>query len=246
MLLKKSGISRILIPDKMIKVKSSKTCEKNYAAIIIKNEFPSFENKQFGRFLDPYAADPCRSWEEKGRKPLSDMYQRMLVGFGVNRADVNAYTRTAKHHAKLKHGESMVCQRERRIHHSIPTLSSNTCVGIIAHLKGVIDPTGKLPMNKVFISGYTTNVDKERVLFGKAHPKVFLSRSPCLEPTDAKLLNVVGSKPREMSTDDWNMLCSYGYGTIIFPLSRPVSLPSIIAGKKLSDFICRCHWQHTF
>ena len=118
-----------------------------------------------------------------------------------------------------------------------------TCFVIIAHLKGVIDPTGKLPKNQVFISGYTTNVNKERVLFGKAHSKVFLSRSPCLEPTDAKLLNVVGSKPREMSTDDWNMLCSYGYGTIIFPQSRSVPLANVIAGKKLSDYMCCYHWQ---
>lgn len=87
----------------------------------------------------------------------------------------------------------------------------------------------------MFISGYTTNVNKERVLFGKAHPKVFLSRSPCLEPTDAKLLNVVGSKPREMSTDDWNMLCSYGYGSVIFPQSRSDPLATIIAGKKFLD-----------
>jgi hypothetical protein len=123
MLLKKSGISHILIPDTMIKVKHSKTCKKNRAAVIIKNEFPSDENKQFGKFLDPYAADPCKSWAEKGRKPLSDMYQRMLVGFGVNRADVNEYTRTAKNHKKLKHGESMVCHRERRIHCSIPTFA---------------------------------------------------------------------------------------------------------------------------
>ena len=108
MLLKKRGISQIQIPRSMIKAEYSKAWEtNNYAAVIIKNEFPSDENKQFGRLLDPYAADPCKSWVENGRKPLSDMYQRMLVGFGVNREDVNAYTRTAKNHEKLKHGESV-------------------------------------------------------------------------------------------------------------------------------------------
>lgn len=108
MLLKKSNISHIQLPRSMIKAPFSEAWEtNNYAAVIIKNEFPSDENKQFGRFLDPYAADPCKSWAEKGRKPLSEMYQRMLVGFGVNRADVNEYTRTAKNHEKLKHGESV-------------------------------------------------------------------------------------------------------------------------------------------
>lgn len=105
---------------------------------------------------------------------------------------------------------------------------------ILAHLKGVIDPTGSLPANKVFISGYTTNSSNSRVLFGRAHSRVFLSRSPCLKPTDAKLVSVIGSKPKKMSELHWNELCSYGFGTIIFPLSQTIPLPSIIAGTRVS------------
>ena len=103
----------------------------------------------------------------------------------------------------------------------------------LAHLKGCVDPTGALPENKVFISGYTTDSNNNRVLFGEAHAKIFLSRSPCLAPTDAKVVSVVGSKLEEMSEDDWNMLCSYNFGTIIFPQSK-ISLACIIAGE---DFI---------
>lgn len=64
------------------------------------------------------------------------------------------------------------------------------------------------------------------------HKKVFLSRSPALEPTDAKLISVVGSKPKDMCQADWDLLCSYGFGTIIFPrLKSKLSAPlaSIIA-----------------
>jgi hypothetical protein len=84
------------------------------------------------------------------------------------------------------------------------------------------------------------DINDKRVLFGSAHPKIFLSRSPCLEPTDAKLVSVVGQKPRDMSVADWSMLCSYGFGTIIFPRARAQSVPltSIIAGKKFSDSGC--------
>ena len=124
MLLKKSNISHIQLPESMLKAPFSDAWEtNNYAAVIIKNKFPSEENKKFGSFLDPCATDPCKSWTTEDRKPLSKMYQRILVGFGVNRADVNAYTRKAKNHKKLKHGESMVCHRERRSHCSIPTFA---------------------------------------------------------------------------------------------------------------------------
>jgi hypothetical protein len=47
------------------------------------------------------------------------------------------------------------------------------------------------------------------------------SVSPCVEPTDAKLLPVLRTKPNEMSRDDWNFLCNeYDFGTIIFGLPR--------------------------
>lgn len=112
---------------------------------------------------------------------------------------------------------------------SIPFAIANYLV-FVAHLKGCVDPTGALPQNKVFITGYTKDSNNNRVLFGKAHKEVFLSRSPCLAPTDAKMVSVVSSKPDEMCMDDWNMLCSYGFGTIIFPQSLK-SLACIIAGE---------------
>ena len=107
---------------------------------------------------------------------------------------------------------------------------SYLCRIFLAHLKGCVDPTGALPENKVFISGYTTDSKNNRVLFGDAHAKIFLSRSPCLAPTDAKLVSVVGSKPEDMCMDDWDMLCSYDFGTIFFPQSLN-SLACIIAGE---------------
>ena len=60
-----------------------------------------------------------------------------------------------------------------------------------------------------------------------------------MEPNDAKILSVVGRKPKGMSTDDWNLLCSYEFGTIIFPKcdtkSRPSAtpLPCMIAGMAI-------------
>jgi len=220
MLLKKRGITCIQLPSSMLKVPPSKTCTETWVAIVVNNVFPSEGNNLMGRFLDPDAKDVTKSW--KGRfldhatksgknkntmKSLSPMYKRMLVGFGVKESNVNLYARQSiKDPKTLKH----------------------------VHLKGVIDPTGKLPENKVFIAGYTTDSDNKRQLFGKVHKKVYISRSPCMEPGDAKIVSVVGSKPKDMSVADWNLLCSYRFGTIIFSQSRESApLPCVIADGDL-------------
>ncbi len=118
MLLKKSGIRRIQIPPSMIKARKSEICNENYVALIIKNVFPSEENKQLGRFLDP-EMDARESWASGYKKPLSDMYQRMLIGFGVKESVVKDYAQSAKKAKKLKHGEG---SRRSDIPYSIKTL----------------------------------------------------------------------------------------------------------------------------
>jgi len=120
MLLKKRGITSIQLSAKMFKAQRSKICSEEGATFIVKNEFPSEENKQMGRFLDPDAIQANKSWMTKEhRKPLSPMYQRMLIGYGVKESNVRAYTRAAKNPKHLKHGESLM----RAMCHIIPGLS---------------------------------------------------------------------------------------------------------------------------
>ena len=114
-----------------------------------------------------------------------------------------------------------------QLHISLISLSSFW----VAHLKGVIDPTGKIPKNKVFVPGYVAS-NGSRELFGKVNKTVFLSRSPCLEPSDAKLVSVVGCKPVGMSSSEWDMLCSYNFGTIIFP--RPKDAHSVHLARAIA------------
>ena len=107
MLLKKQGINCIQLPRSMIKVPPSETCTDSWAAVVIKNEFPSEEKRQMGRFLDPDAAEANKSWMKTDRrKQLSKMFRRMLIGYGVKESKVKAYTRAAKNLKYLKHGET--------------------------------------------------------------------------------------------------------------------------------------------
>lgn len=198
--------------------------------VVICNTFPSNENKLMGRFLDPEKSAPP-SWCKESHKLLSDMYQRLLTGYGVKKEDFDNYRRDATKSNKLRHGELLAKSGSCN---SIWLISKSTLSFLYfkAHLKGVIDPTGKLPPNKVFITGYVSGGGNKRELFGKVHKKVFVSRAPALEPGDAKLLSVVGTKPKGMSSDDWSMLSGYGFGMIIFPKSgtKSTPLPCVIAG----------------
>ncbi len=109
MLLKKRGITSIQLPTSMIKAPPSKICSEKVASFIVKNEFPSEENRQLGRFLDPDAIKANKSWMmNEHRKPLSPMYQRMLIGYGIIESVVRAYTRAAKSPKHLKHGEALM------------------------------------------------------------------------------------------------------------------------------------------
>ena len=96
----------------------------------------------------------------------------------------------------------------------------------------------------MFISGRTMNKsNNERDLFGRVFDKVLCSRSPAMVPEDFKILSVLGEKPEDMSDGEWDLLCSYKFGTIIFgtPRTSSTPLPCIIADGDLDGdlyFIC--------
>ena len=85
---------------------------------------------------------------------------------------------------------------------------------------GVCDPTGKLPDGTIFIPGkvYDTKAQKQKLIV-ESFSHVFVTRSPCKEPSDASFLPVVSTKPKEMSNEEWQWLCNKPFGSIIF--SRP-------------------------
>ena len=105
MLLKKRGISHIQLPKSMMKAPPSATCTDTWAAVVIKNVFPSEENKNLGRYLDPNES-ATKSWKKGDRrKQLSPMYQRMVIGYGVGVRAVKEYARQSRKVMKLRHGE---------------------------------------------------------------------------------------------------------------------------------------------
>ncbi len=105
------------------------------------------------------------------------------------------------------------------------------------HLVGMADPTGGLPSNTVFVTG----------MKGVEMDKLFVTRSPCMERKDGRVLRVVTKKPDSMTSDEWEWLQNLSFGALIFANPKPGDrpLPELIADGDLDGdlyFVC---WNKT-
>eukprot|EP00934_Nitzschia_sp_Nitz4_P008980 Nitzschia sp. Nitz4//scaffold316_size20630//3027//5458//NITZ4_008655-RA/size20630-snap-gene-0.1-mRNA-1//1//CDS//3329547511//8970//frame0 len=218
MLMKKRGIDKIQLPPSMMKVGPSRTNKgETWGVMVAKDTFPSSSNCYLGRHLDPLEKDPPKSYKERPGNPLSTMYQRLLIGLGLPKNLVSQYAKISKTLTSLRH----------------------------AHVKGVRDPTGQLPENTVFITGYGADDTGTRVHLSDLIQNIFVSRSPCLEPTDCKMLEIVKGRPEGMTEDSWQWLRNMKFGHIIFSVPRnryeAVPLPMTIGDGDLDGddyFVC--------
>jgi hypothetical protein len=93
------------------------------------------------------------------------------------------------------------------------------------HMIGMADPTNKLPSNTVFVSGMS----------GVEVDEIFVTRSPCMEAEDGRVIKVVKTKPDDMENTEWKFLQSLTFGALIFGNPRPGdrAMPDFIAGGDL-------------
>ncbi|KAI2496317.1 RNA-dependent RNA polymerase [Fragilaria crotonensis] len=104
---------------------------------------------------------------------------------------------------------------------------------------GVADPTGCLPAGSIFVTGVGVGYDTAN----NKH-QMFITRCPCTEPSDVKVLPVVSHKPASMPVEDWKHLCSISFGLVIFATPNGAagcSLPESIADGDLDGdpyFLC--------
>lgn len=104
-----------------------------------------------------------------------------------------------------------------------------------AFLVGVTDPSFAIPEGQVFIPDLIDHVP-----LTDGVPSVFVSRCPCIEPQDGKLLRVLVERPSDMSWEDWNALRSRPFGEIIFS-GKGRALPGSIAEGDLDGdryYVC--------
>ena len=106
-----------------------------------------------------------------------------------------------------------------------------------AWLVGVADPTGELPVGTVYVPG-----------LGIRPRQIFVTRSPCMEPDDGRMIDLVSEKPAQMSAQNWEWLENLPLSVIIFATPEPGTLaipPQIADGDLDGDLYLVC-WNLDF
>lgn len=111
-----------------------------------------------------------------------------------------------------------------------------------AWVAGYADPTHAIPNGTVFVTGTVSELG-ENVL--GSEPDIYVTRSPCLKPEDARLLPVLTERPDRMTEEQWELLTSLPFGAVIFPDAEEGMLPlaaHIADGDVDGDLYFLC-WQ---
>ena len=95
MLFVKKGIKKIQIPPSMRKVDPSRYNTDTWVVVVAKGTFPTNENHNFGKYLDP-DYKPCESFLNGRQKELSDMYKFLMIGVGIPENMVKDYVLKSK------------------------------------------------------------------------------------------------------------------------------------------------------
>lgn len=167
---------------------------------------PSSNNLYVGRLP---SIDPTAKPPPKSFRvnPLSDMVIRLFQGLQVPSSIVDEYAKQSARVTGLKH----------------------------AYVRGVADPTGKIPQGYIYLTGIA-----RKEILGET---IFITRSPCIKCSDARRLPVIRQRPASMTEDEWTFLESLHFGAVIFgfPNKGFKSLPEMIASGDLDGdryFVC--------
>ena len=193
----------------------------NDGYIVIKSVFPSRDNFIIGRkFSSP------QDLHKKRLKPITD-----LKGFKEKLASRES-CKISKMHVRLLKGLGVSTPSLNRYCREYKENPEKLCH---THLVGMADPTNNLPPNSIFVTGMN----------GFELDELFVTRSPCMEAKDGRVIKVVRTKPDEMANDDWDFLQSLTFGALIFGDPRPGhrSLPEIIAGGDLDGDLYFVFWD---
>jgi hypothetical protein len=112
-----------------------------------------------------------------------------------------------------------------------------------AYIVGVADPTEEIPAGFFFASGLNNNNSK--------HPrsdKVFITRYPCLEASDVKILPLLVAKRCRMYQANWEWLQELSFGEVVFgnlKTKGETTLPETIACGDLDGDVYLIYWNKT-
>lgn len=181
--------AKIQLPSSMKKVGPSKATNKMQPILLVCNAGidPSKTNARMKQlpWIDPNGKDiKDKPNGNDGPKKLKDMVQNLLIGLGISKDMVEKYITDARKWSRVNH----------------------------ANLRGVADPTGKIPPDCVYMTGLKNQSTRE---FIEKHD-LFVTRYPVVKCEHSKMVKVMTKRPEGMSQSDYEWLESLPFGNLIF------------------------------
>jgi len=148
--------------------------------------------------------------KEKPKK-LTDMIERLWIGLGVPKGIARNYINRSIHWGNVNH----------------------------AYVRGIADPTGKLPPGHAYVTGIKNQDSRDFI----EKNQIFMTRIPsAVKCSQATMLKVITKKPDGMTDSEFEWLENLPMGAIIFafPSEGKLPIPETISGDLDGDryFLC--------
>jgi len=185
--------------------------------IVITNSFPSKGNYSFARVFKN--KEDHRIWKPLSKLPSFNIEIKREQSFKMSPMYLRVIESLGVPATTIESYRNEYKRNPEKMQHT--------------HLVGMADPTDQLPPNSVFVTG----------IKGVEIEKLFVTRSPCMESKDGRVLRVVTTKPDSMAVDDWEWIQNLSFGALIYanPESGDRPLPELIADGDLDGdlyFVC--------
>lgn len=189
------------------------------AVMLVNGKFPSLNAQMVGRVINP-----CHPLQVQGR-PSARVTPEPLVKRGKSDMIPRLWKANGVPSEVITEYKKQ-CLTWARNHH--------------CYVVGCSDPTHAIPHDCVFVTGCQRGAPAGGGFITKT---CFVTRSPCIDPEDGRVLEQLTCRPVRMSPEDWDWLLSLPFGAILFP-DAPAGMkpmPTLIANGDLDGdlyFVC--------
>ena len=94
-----------------------------------------------------------------------------------------------------------------------------------------------LPAGHIFVTGL------QPILRQSGVSSIFITRSPCIKPTDGRVLPIVTEQPADMPPRVWAWLLALPFGGVVFSANGDLPLPATIADGDLDGDLYLICWD---
>ena len=200
--------AKIQLPSSMKKVGPSKSMNKRQPVLLVNNAGmdPSKTAAMVKQlhFVDPNGTNLSQLSKKDKPKIVTDMIEWLWLGLGIPYSLVQRYIKDSSKWSGVNH----------------------------MYLRGVADPTNKIPPDYVYITGLKSKETRDFL----DKNQLFITRIPVVKVEHSLMVKVMTEKPATMSESEYEWLETLPFGAIIFGFPSENMLP-MSEGKSILFFI---------